>query len=236
MTAHFMKLWALAASIVASFPFAAGATEAPSGPFQSVVRDGDSVVATLPARLKMQVTEGAGGRYRITQPGEAFRLQVGTTLVLAERHGSYRISAQVAPTAGIVVDATIDTRSMGGTLQSKQYFVPALAMPENAACLLVNVEVTTGMRRTDVEKHVGAALGRTSSYSTVANNLRGGRIAYSVAGCVLEVEYSSGAPAPLVSRSPGITEHLQAMDEAVIKTALRTELRSPLPKAKDSAK
>ena len=231
-----MWRWKLANVVIAFFPFVACATETMSGPFRSVVLDGDSVVAALPERLKMQVTEGPSAKYRISQPGEVFRLRGGTSLVLTERHATYRISAQVVPTAGLVVEATIDARSTGGNLHTKHYFVPAFAASENAACPLANVEVTAGMGRTDVEKRVAAALGRTSSYSTFANNLKGGMVAYSASGCVLEVEYAAGASAPLVSRSPGMTGHLPAIDEAVLKYTLRNELSSLQPKAKESAK
>ena len=231
-----MWLWKLVVAAVAFFPFVGGATETMSGPFQSVVRDGDAVVATLPARLKMQITEGSGNRYRISQPGETFRLRNGDTLILTERHSSYRILAQIVPTAGLVVDATADTRSMGGSLQTTHYFVPAFAAPENAACPLANVDVAAGMSRTDVEKRVAASLGRTMNYSAVANNLQGGRIVYSATGCGLEVEYLAGAPAPMVSRSLGVTEHLPAMDEAVVKYTFHTDLSSLPPKAKESAK
>lgn len=96
----------------------------PPAPFESVLANDHAIVASLPARIRLQVTE-ANSKPRLTQPGEAFTLAAGASLLLAERHSSYRVTAQLEPLAGVHVSATIDTRSIGGTLSRAQYFIRA---------------------------------------------------------------------------------------------------------------
>jgi len=113
---------------------------------------------------------------------------------------------------------------------------PAYAAQDAAACALARVEIVSGMTRADVEKGVAAALGQVPKYSVVANNLRGGTVEYRADGCILEVAYAAGAPAPLVSRAPGKTEHLPARDEVVLTYKLRAESSPVSPNAFGPAK
>lgn len=101
-------------------------------------------------------------------------------------------------------------------------FIAALfaSLPSYAACSLSKVEITVGMTRNDVEAGVAAALGITSTYGVYGNNLRGGHVEYKDGHCMLEVEYSPGAPAPSVSLDAGKVQHLLPEDETVLSFKL----------------
>jgi len=120
--------WSFLASALATL--ALGAVAGPAGtvgppvPFESVVVRGDKIVASLPTRLRLHVTE-ADSKPRLTQPGEAFTLAPGASLLLTERHSSYLVTARIEPMSGLEVSATIDTRSIGGEVSKKQYFIRA---------------------------------------------------------------------------------------------------------------
>jgi hypothetical protein len=113
---------ALALGLAAAMP--ARSVEPPA-PFESVVANGQTIVATLPVRVRLQVIETTS-KPRLTQPGEAFTFAAGASLLLTERHSSYRVTAQLEPRAGVHVIATIDTRSIGGTLSRTQCFIRAI--------------------------------------------------------------------------------------------------------------
>jgi hypothetical protein len=119
----------LLASALSAFALTAGAapaeTVASLAPFQSVVARGNTIVASLPPRLRIHVTEGGAAKPRLTQPGEVFTLAPGASLVLTERHSSYLVTARMGPISGVEISATIDRRSMGGEVSKKQYFIRA---------------------------------------------------------------------------------------------------------------
>ena len=120
---------ALLASALGVLALAAGAGPAETAgaltPFESVVVRGNTIVARLPTGLRLHVTEDAGAEPRLTQPGEAFTLGPGASLMLTERHSSYLVTARMQPISGVEVSATIDRRSMGGEVSKKQYFIRA---------------------------------------------------------------------------------------------------------------
>jgi hypothetical protein len=97
---------------------------------------------------------------------------------------------------------------------------PAVAGGTDTDCRLVNLHITIGMSRTEVEHVVAAALGVPSKYNVYGNNLEGGTIAYVSNHCTLKVDFSPGAPAPRIALPSGQTEHLQPMDERVLAIKL----------------
>jgi hypothetical protein len=82
-------------------------------------------------------------------------------------------------------------------------------------CSLSAVAISPGMVRAEVEAQVARLLGVRLNYSTEANNLTGGTVAYRTDTCVLVVVYKAGAPAPLVSTGQREVRHLPAKDETV---------------------
>lgn len=115
-------------SIVLSFALLSGGLLRGEGaatfPFRSVMVAHGTVVATLPRNRRWLVQTGSS-EPRLSKPGESFTLQPGDSLSLSERHSSYSVSAQSAAPAGLQVEATFDTRSMGGDLSKKSFFIPA---------------------------------------------------------------------------------------------------------------
>lgn len=103
------------------------------------------------------------------------------------------------------------------------FATPATAGPNGTSCQLVNLAISVGMARAEVERAVAAALGVPSTYSVFANSLEGGTIEYFGYHCTLKVDFAPGAPAPRISLPSGHTEHLQPMDERVLAFKLRLE-------------
>lgn len=97
---------------------------ADSSPFESiVVRDG-RIIGTLPAVPHWVVIEGSAEPRR-PKPGESFIMEPGSSLLFAEHHCSYRVTARLAPEKGLLVESKFDARSFGGELTKKKYFLPA---------------------------------------------------------------------------------------------------------------
>ena len=95
----------------------------PSRPFATVIRQGNTIVATLPM---------AGPRYQIPftsaprslSPGESFELHDGPSIFIAEKHASYDITCEISPRrAGLHIRAKFDDRVYGDT--QRKYFVNA---------------------------------------------------------------------------------------------------------------
>jgi hypothetical protein len=102
----------------------AGAAGDSHTPFVAVKREGNNIVATLPETPKWLVSVEAEDM-RLTKPNEAFRLRDGDSLTFFVRHISYKVQAHLAPVAGLQVELTEDTRSVGGKETKKSYFVKA---------------------------------------------------------------------------------------------------------------
>ena len=93
-------------------------------PFSSIIRGGDSVVATVAAGRKWIVSEGRSGPIRDVLEGESFQLKDGEWLwFFAEAHPThviFRFSAHLSPPpAGLQVEQRFDGRS------SSRYFIKA---------------------------------------------------------------------------------------------------------------
>ena len=95
-----------------------------SEPFATVVRHGDTIIATLPASGVRYVV-GDSQQPRVTSYSESFEFHAGASLLLTEKHSSYRVTCRFAPIAGLQVESTFDARSFGGTTSKKNYFIRA---------------------------------------------------------------------------------------------------------------
>jgi hypothetical protein len=104
----------LLAAMVASAP----AVNATLLPFQSVILQGDEIVATLPENTRWLV-ESPPTEPRLSKRREVFRLSDGQSLRLVERHFSYRITARIS------VEHTFDAHSFGAATTVKKYFIQA---------------------------------------------------------------------------------------------------------------
>jgi hypothetical protein len=106
-----------------SFPLQAA--DITNTPFQSVLVREDTIIATLPGSGIRWLIESGSTPRRSAKYGEAFTHHAGTSLRLTEKHSSYSFTARVKPFPGLKVVFTSDTRSFGGTIISKTYFIPA---------------------------------------------------------------------------------------------------------------
>src|SRR5437870_4320212 len=95
---------------------AAFAVDTQRFPFASVVRRGDTIVATLAGDARWLVFfDGTRQNSRVSERGESFTLRDGALLSLIERHSSYDIKCQISPTAaGLEVSSSFDAHSFGG--------------------------------------------------------------------------------------------------------------------------
>jgi len=122
-----MKTFALLVSIMVSVS-AALAGEVPVSsdpiPFHSVTVSNNVILATLPDSPRWIVAYGIDDR-RQTKPGESFTLKDGASLLLAEHHLSYQVTAQLAPTPGLKIESRFNASSFGRTNTDKSYFIPA---------------------------------------------------------------------------------------------------------------
>jgi hypothetical protein len=101
------------------------AADSRNSPFATVVRRGDTIVATLPT-LGMRYVVAEAQRPRITSYGEPFQFRDGTSVLLYEKHSSYRITCHISPPpAGLRVESTFNAQSFGGTTTKKNYFIDA---------------------------------------------------------------------------------------------------------------
>jgi hypothetical protein len=87
------------------------------------MRDG-MIVATLPKAAVWMVDEGTA-QPRRTSPSECFTMQPGTVMSFYEHHASFRATAHLTPTAGLMIESTFDATSFGDGITRKQYFVAA---------------------------------------------------------------------------------------------------------------
>jgi hypothetical protein len=95
-----------------------------TSPFQTIiVRDG-KVVGTLPAVPSWMVIDGSAEPRQVA-PSESFSMKAGSSLVFAEQHSSYRVTAQLSPAQGLMIESEFDARSFGGELTKRKYFMPA---------------------------------------------------------------------------------------------------------------
>lgn len=101
-------------------------TSTPMGrsPFASVIVLDDAIVATLPSAPNWRV-RNASGESRLTEPSESFILKDGSILELSERHGSYRVTAELAPRQGLTIVSRFDARSFGDGVTHDKYFIVA---------------------------------------------------------------------------------------------------------------
>jgi hypothetical protein len=104
---------------------AACAADTQRFPFASVVRHGDTVVATLAGDARWLVFfDGTRQNSRVSERGESFTLRDGALFRLIERHSSYDIKCQISPTAaGLEVSSSFDAHSFGGSTEKKKYFI-----------------------------------------------------------------------------------------------------------------
>ncbi len=98
---------------------------AETSPFQSMVVLDDSIIVTLPKQASWIVDVENTDISRKAKPGESFTLKDGASLTLVERHSGYRVTAKLTPEQGIMIERSSDTRSFGGELKKKKYFIPA---------------------------------------------------------------------------------------------------------------
>lgn len=101
-----------------------GMASAGASPFQSIVVGDGKIIGTLAAVSPWLVIDGSAEPRRV-KPGESFTMEAGSSLVFAERHSSYRVTAQLAPEPGLLVESKFDARSFGKELTEKKYFLPA---------------------------------------------------------------------------------------------------------------
>jgi len=94
-------------------------------PFQSVSVHNDKIIATLPAAPRWFVQASSAGARWLSQPGESFTLQAGSSLRLVEKHSSYQATAQLAPTPGLRIESTFDASDFGGVITNRSYFISA---------------------------------------------------------------------------------------------------------------
>jgi hypothetical protein len=93
-------------------------------PFQSIVfRDG-TIIATLPATPRWLIRVGTA-ESELSKPEESFTLLAGAVIRLSERHSSYKVTAQIVPTAGVTIESTFDARSFGKSVTKRKFFVAA---------------------------------------------------------------------------------------------------------------
>jgi hypothetical protein len=93
-------------------------------PFQSILVRDNTIVATLNKAPRWMISDNTD-QSRLSKPNEALILKAGSSLELAERHGSYRVTAELSPRQGLIVEATFDGRSFGDEITTKKYFIPA---------------------------------------------------------------------------------------------------------------
>lgn len=93
-------------------------------PFKSIVVSNDVIVATLPAapRWFVQVDSAES---RQSEPGESFTMQAGSSLRLVDKHSSYDVTAQLAPTPGLKMESTFNASDFGRENTKTNYFIPA---------------------------------------------------------------------------------------------------------------
>lgn len=174
-------------------PISTSAQETSSAPFVSVLKDGQAVLARLPAQIKMQLTDGAGAQ-RLSKPGESFVFHAGTKLVLTERHASYQVSAELTPVAGLQITATTDMRSIGRGMKTERYFVAAQAKPL-LAWRAEFANLAPGMTRVAAEAEIARVRAIPSAYELWAMDTSA-VVPYRLdAETVLLVNYKPGTPA-----------------------------------------
>jgi hypothetical protein len=122
MTARLIVLSLILAS--ASLP----AEEDAFNPFSSIVKRGNTIVATLSAGRRWVVAEG-GGATRDALDGESFHLTDGDWMFLSEPHPThviYRLRCHLSPPS---VGVQVEQRFEGGTFRDmsvkKRYFLNA---------------------------------------------------------------------------------------------------------------
>jgi hypothetical protein len=93
-------------------------------PFQSIVIGDNAIVATLP-EYNGWMTDDEAGQSRKTKPGESFILTAGSTLKIFDRHASYRVTAELSPRQGLIIESRFDARSFGDKVTTQSYFVAA---------------------------------------------------------------------------------------------------------------
>lgn len=115
----------LALSLLVASVVQLRAADSGAAPFATVVRYGDTVVATLPS-VGIRYVVGDDPTPRVTSYGESFRLRDGASVFLHEKHSSYRITCHISPPpAGLKVESMFNTQSFGGTITKKNYFIDA---------------------------------------------------------------------------------------------------------------
>jgi hypothetical protein len=98
-----------------------------TAPFATVVRQGETIVATLPS-IGTRYVVGDTPEQRVTSYGESFRLRDGASVSLYEKHSSFRITCQISPPpGGLKVQSTFNAQSFGGTTTTKTYFIKAVS-------------------------------------------------------------------------------------------------------------
>ena len=93
-------------------------------PFQSIVFRDSTIIATLPATPKWLV-KVVTAESELSKPDESFTMHAGAVIRLSERHSSYQVTAQIAPTAGVTIESTFDARSFGKSVTKRRFFVAA---------------------------------------------------------------------------------------------------------------
>lgn len=101
-----------------------------------------------------------------------------------------------------------------------------------AVSRLHHVELKVGIERQKVEDQVARLLSRTRQYSPYGNNLLGGIVEYRDGDWVLHVTYKAGAPAPWVTISDGVMQHLPPIDETVVEYKIE-RISNQVPKDTD---
>ena len=101
------------------------AADSRNSPFAAVARHGDTIVATLPT-IGMRYVVADAQKPRVTSYGESFQLRDGASVLLYEKHLSYKIICHISPPpAGLRVESTFNAQSFGGITTKKNYFIDA---------------------------------------------------------------------------------------------------------------
>ena len=120
MTRTFLTLFTLVATGVQLY-----ASDSRNSPFATVVRQGDTIVATLPS-IGIRYVVGDAPKPRVTSYGESFQLRDGASVFLYEKHSSYRVTCHISPPpAGLKVESAFNAESFDGTTTKKNYFIEA---------------------------------------------------------------------------------------------------------------
>ncbi|OYV06939.1 MAG: hypothetical protein CFE26_03595 [Verrucomicrobiales bacterium VVV1] len=84
---------------------------------------GGRVIGTLPTTPPNWIVTEGSAPPRVTKPGESFVIPIGSTLHFSEKHQSYRVTAQLKPDQGLIIESRFDGRSFGDEIVERNYFI-----------------------------------------------------------------------------------------------------------------